>query len=99
MLCLSSLSALDHLEGRLVVLRVYRCTHSVGVAMGDRFACESDPSFSACSTPRFRAQAARMKMTYISALAVIARKLPYGYMTAVIRSNVLNADHNGLPRP
>jgi hypothetical protein len=34
-------------------------------------------------------------------IAVIARKLPYcccRYIT-VIRSNVLNVDHNGLPRP
>lgn len=38
-------------------------------------------------------------MTYISALAVIARKLPYCYITAVIKSNVLNADYNGLLRP
>ena len=43
---------------------------------------------------------ARMKMSYIRAPAVIARKLPYcsRYIT-VIRSNVLNGDHNGLTRP
>jgi hypothetical protein len=76
MLCLSSLSALDHLEGRLLVLRVYRCTHSVGVAMGDGFACAKarvSPGFAPLS---IQSSAARMKMT--------SQSLRVNYHTAAV---------------
>ena len=61
----------------------------------------SHSSIQSTASSSLRLRPARMKMTYIRAHAVIARKLPYCccYIITVIRSNVLNVDHNGLPRP
>ena len=100
-LCLSSLSSLSALDwtistkdGRWLSLRL----HTLGRRCHGRpLRCEKLGSLPACSTLRFRSS----RCTDEDDIAVIARKLPYccRRCITVIKSNVLNVDHNGLPRP
>jgi hypothetical protein len=55
------------------MLRVYRCTHSVGVAMGDDFACAKARVASGFGSTLD----SELSCTDEDDIAVIARKLPY----------------------